>query len=117
MPESIGWKHALGIGFTVSVLTLTTSAFAQDSNTVTLSSAVSYRDLDLTTDAGRTKLQHRVQRAALELCARSGQSFLPAMKQVCLEDAMARAAELQRHAIAEARAPTPSHVAVNANGP
>jgi UrcA family protein len=69
-----------------------------------LSANVEYRDLDLTTDAGRLELQHRVRVAARELCDQQGRNLMAAMALTCEHQVVTRSAEMQRRVIAEARA-------------
>ena len=66
------------------------------------SAMVHYQDLDLTTDAGRIELQHRVQIVARILCG-PGPDLVPASELTCENEAMASAAEMERQVIAEAR--------------
>jgi UrcA family protein len=89
-----------------------------------LTAFVRYRDLDLTTDAGRAKLQQRVRTAARDLCGQSGPGLRPAMNLRCENQAEARAAEIEARVIAEANgrayAATPADrvaVAAVAKGP
>jgi UrcA family protein len=64
---------------------------------------VHYQDLDLTTDAGRIELQHRVQVVARTLCDQ-GPDLVIGSELTCENEAVASAAEMQRQVIAEARA-------------
>jgi UrcA family protein len=67
------------------------------------SAMVRYRDLDLTTDAGRIELQRRVRLVARILCDQ-GPDLVIGSELTCENEAVASAAEMQRQAIAEARA-------------
>jgi len=60
-----------------------------------LSQAVSYADLDLSTKAGKDELRHRVALTARYLCGRLGESdsaspVAPSCRDAALKDAMAR---------------------------
>jgi UrcA family protein len=76
------------------------------------SAMVHYQDLDLTTDAGRIELQHRVRVVARILCDQ-GPDLVIGSELTCENEAVASAAEMQRQVIAEARAR--SHVATPAD--
>jgi UrcA family protein len=67
-----------------------------------LSAMVHYQDLDLTTDAGRIELQHRVQGVARALCG-PGPDLVAGSEMVCEKEAVASAAEMEGQVIAEAR--------------
>ena len=73
-----------------------------------LSMKIEYRDLDLTTEAGRMKLQHRVRVAAHDLCGRSGQDFLPSLALECESNAIASAAKMQSRVLAHAYGAAPA---------
>jgi UrcA family protein len=82
-----------------------------------LTETVQYGDLDLTTDAGRAKLQQRVRTAARDVCEEYGPSA--AMNFKCERQAEARAAAMEARVIAEANgrayaAMPADHVAVAA---
>jgi UrcA family protein len=84
-------------------------------NVRALSAPVSYRDLDLTTGAGRDTLKQRVKTTAADLCKRLGEGGMggtPAMTS-CEQDAINSAAEQERVAFAE---PAPSAYATNPPG-
>jgi len=72
--------------------------------TRTLSAAVSYRDLDLTTESGRTVLTQRVRSTAQDLCRQLGEQNMgsAAVAQSCERDAINSASDQQRVAIANA---------------
>ena len=74
-------------------------------NTRSLSAVVSYRDLDLTTEAGRTVLTQRVRSTAQDLCRRLGEDNMGATGTApsCEQDAIGSVSEQQRVAIANAR--------------
>jgi UrcA family protein len=67
-----------------------------------LTALVQYRDLDLTTDAGRARLQQRVRTAARDLCEQPGPGLGPAVTLRCENQAEARAATMEARVIAEA---------------
>jgi UrcA family protein len=70
-------------------------------------SVVQYRDLDLTTDAGRMELQHRVNLAAWKACQEgANDAYSHAIRGRCEAAAAASAAEMQRRVIANATART-----------
>jgi UrcA family protein len=73
-----------------------------------LSAAVFYVDLDLTTAAGQTALRQRVRRAAAELCHQlgGGPENATGLAFVCEDEAVQSAVEFQRSAIAHATPPT-----------
>ncbi|WP_022681498.1 UrcA family protein [Sphingobium bisphenolivorans] len=65
------------------------------SNVQSLSQAVSYADLDLSTAAGRAELRHRVSLTARYLCGRLGESdsaspVAPSCRDAATKDAMTR---------------------------
>ena len=71
-----------------------------------LSRAVSYADLDLTTAAGRHELDRRVHATAYDLCRELGeqpQAVIPPLMQSCQDQAVASATRAERIAFAEAR--------------
>ena len=69
-----------------------------------LSAAVVYADLDLTTTAGRAALRRRVRKTAAELCRQlgGGPENATGSAFVCEDEAVQSAAEFQRSAIARA---------------
>jgi UrcA family protein len=69
-----------------------------------LSAAVVYADLDLTTTAGRAELQQRVRRTAAELCHElgGGPENATGLAFVCEDEAVQSAAGFQRSAAAHA---------------
>jgi len=65
-----------------------------------LSQAVSYRDLDLSTEAGRKILRHRVALTARYLCGKLGESdtsssVVPSCRQAAVTDALKRVGTLE----------------------
>jgi UrcA family protein len=65
-----------------------------------LSQAVSYADLDLSTDAGRRELRHRLQLTARYLCEKLGEpstsdGLAPSCRDAAVKDAMKRAGTLE----------------------
>jgi UrcA family protein len=76
-------------------------------NEHSLTAAISYRDLDLTTRGGRAALQTRVWRTAEKLCARVGELHIggASMASSCEDQALFSAAQQERDAIARAAAP------------
>lgn len=79
-----------------------TGHYGVGSSVRSLSTAVSYRDLDLSGEAGREALRQRVRAAAYDLCRRLGEGgnvgspLLPS----CERDAMNSAADQERLAAA-----------------
>jgi UrcA family protein len=73
-------------------------------NDHSLSAAISYRDLDLTTKDGQAMLRHRVWKTAQKLCARLGEGHVAGASQVgsCEDQAFFGTAEQRRDAIARA---------------
>lgn len=69
-----------------------------------LSAAVVYADLDLTTTAGRAELRRRVRRTAAELCHQlgGGPGNATGLAFACEDEAVQSAAGFQRSAIARA---------------
>jgi UrcA family protein len=70
-------------------------------STRTLSRAVSYADLDLSTDVGRRQFRHRVSLTARWLCDKLGESgtgdaLAPSCREATVKDAMARAGTLEQ---------------------
>jgi UrcA family protein len=88
---------------TVDELTVT-GRYGVGANVPSLSTAVSYRDLDLTTNAGRDALSQRVRSAAYDLCRRLGESGAgdTALAPSCERDAMNSARDQERLAVATA---------------
>ena len=68
-----------------------------------LSQAVSYADLDLSTQAGRDILRHRVALTARYLCEKLGESdtssgpVLPSCRDAAVKDAMSRIGTIEAH--------------------
>jgi len=65
-----------------------------------LSQAVSYADLDLSTAAGRSELRHRLNLTARFLCDKLGESdtstgIVPSCRDAAVKDAMARAGTIE----------------------
>jgi UrcA family protein len=120
--EMTMWKTAnhprssrLALAFASIVAAVAGPATSQSLTAPSLAATIQSRDLDLTTDAGRRELQHRVRLAAHQLCARSGQDFLPPLARECEGNAIASAAKMQSRVIAQAYGATPAgEVAVTA---
>jgi UrcA family protein len=71
-----------------------------------VTAAISTKDLDLTTEAGRTELQHRVKLAASKACREAADEALySVMRRSCEDAAIKDAADMQRRVIAGAAAP------------
>jgi UrcA family protein len=71
-------------------------------NVQTLSQAVSYADLDLSTRSGRDELRHRVNLTARYLCDKLGESdsssgIVPSCRDGAVTDAMQRVGTLEEH--------------------
>ena len=69
-------------------------------NVQSLSQAVGYADLDLSTDAGRKELRQRVNLTARYLCEKLGESesaspIAPSCRQAATKDAMSRVGKLE----------------------
>jgi len=81
-----------------------TGRYGVGPNVRSLSTAVSYRDLDLTTQAGRDVLSQRVRIAARDLCRRLGEpgNLGTAAAPSCERDAIMSAREQERFAAANA---------------
>jgi UrcA family protein len=67
----------------------------------TLSQAVSYADLDLSTDSGRSELRHRVNLTARFLCDKLGESAsstgpVPSCRDAASRDAMTRVGTVEQ---------------------
>jgi UrcA family protein len=67
-----------------------------------LSLAVSYRDLDLSTPSGQAELKHRIGLTARFLCDKLGESdsssgVVPSCRDAAVSDAMARAGTIEEH--------------------
>jgi len=85
----------------------------------TLSRTVSYRDLDITTDAGQTELKRRINDTARDLCRQLGETggstgVVPSCEDAAVKDATA---QMRRHvAAAQPRGPswTPAPLAAAA---
>jgi UrcA family protein len=71
-----------------------------------LSAAVSYRDLDLTTSAGRRELHSRLWRTAAELCRRLGDKSGADPPFACEDAALEGAFRFEQTVIARAATPT-----------
>ena len=102
-----------------------TGRYGADPNVQTLSAAVSYADLDLTTEAGRQMLGERVKLTARDLCKQLGEdpaSVTPPAPS-CQQAALDSVREQQRMAIAQATprtmaaAPAPTETASMASEP
>lgn len=89
---------------TVEEVTVT-ARFGPDGEPSVLSQAVSYSDLDLTTEAGRDELKRRINTTARDLCAKLGEPGRTSTGPVpsCEQGALDSAREQQRLAIAQAR--------------
>jgi UrcA family protein len=94
---------ALAQPATVGELTVT-GRYGVGPDVRSLSTAVSYADLDLTTAAGRDILTHRVRDAARDLCGRLGERNItePPVVRSCEQDALDSAREAERIAFATA---------------
>jgi len=71
-------------------------------NARSLSQAVSYADLDLSTDMGRREFHHRISLTARYLCDKLGESaagdaLIPSCRDAAVKDAEARAGTLEAH--------------------
>jgi UrcA family protein len=105
-------KSLRNLGLGVAVLAAASPAFSQSARSTIkiqgdgeVSMAVSYQDLDLTTEAGGKELQHRVRVAAQRVCTEEPDLWVIAMTTPRWEIiAAASAADMQRRAIAAARA-------------
>lgn len=69
-----------------------------------LSQAVSYHDLDLSTKAGQTELRHRLKLTARYLCGKLGEpeqttAVGDSCQQAAVKDAMSRVGTLEAHAV------------------
>ena len=73
-----------------------------------LTAAISYRDLDLTTKDGRAALRHRVWKTAERLCAQVGEIHISGASAAlsCEDQALYSAAQQQHDAIARATTAT-----------
>ena len=72
-----------------------TGAYGSTNDRQTLSQAISYSDLDLSTKAGKDELRHRVNLTARYLCEKMGESdtsnpVVPSCREAAVRDAMAR---------------------------
>jgi len=73
-------------------------------NVNSLTQAVSYADLDLSTDAGKRELKHRVSLTARYLCNKLGENELgstgpiPSCREAAVKDAMSRVGTVEAHA-------------------
>lgn len=96
-------------------------------NTRSISAVVSYHDLDLTTEAGRSTLNQRVRTTAQDLCRRLGENNMGStgVAASCEQDAINSVSQQQQVAIANARphnyatttpAPTPVAPAAESQG-
>jgi UrcA family protein len=72
-----------------------------------ISATVVYRDLELTTPAGRNELRHRVWTTARKLCSRLGESEIGGVSAAssCEDAARINAVEMERVIIAQAFSP------------
>ena len=87
---------------TVEELTVTGRYGRVPESTRSLSQTVSYADLDLSTDAGRRELHHRLSLTARYLCDKLGESatgdaLAPSCRDAATRDAMTRAGTLEAH--------------------
>jgi UrcA family protein len=119
----------LGVACAVGFAAAGLPAFGQGSDEFTvlghetpydhsLTAAVSYRDLDLTTGDGRAALRARVWRAAEKLCARIGESHISSATRAlsCEDRALYGASDQLQSAIARARvAAAPAQQAIVAS--
>jgi UrcA family protein len=82
----------------------TTTSHSEGPQERSLSAAVAYGDLDLTTRAGQQQLRRRVRATASELCHQlsGGPENATGLGFVCEDQAVEGAAEFQRVAIAHA---------------
>jgi UrcA family protein len=72
-------------------------------NVKSLTQSVSYADLDLSTDAGKRELRHRVSLTARYLCDKLGESAsstgaVPSCRDAAVKDAMSRVGTLEAQA-------------------
>jgi UrcA family protein len=81
----------------------TVTGHAEGTYERSLSAAVVFADLDLTTAAGQTALRRRVRRTAAELCHQLGGENATGLAFVCEDEAVQSAVAIQRSAIAQAR--------------
>jgi len=87
---------------TVEELTVTGRYGPVPESARSLSQAVGYADLDLSTSAGRSELRHRISLTARYLCNKMGESgagdsLAPSCRDAAVKDAMARAGTLEEH--------------------
>ena len=74
-------------------------------NVRSASQAVSYADLDLSTDAGKKELRHRVNLTARYLCDKLGESAtttvsaVPSCREAAVKDAMERVGTAEENAV------------------
>jgi UrcA family protein len=103
--------QSLGAQTVADELTVT-GRYGVGPNVRSLSTAVSYRDLDLTTQAGRDALSQRVRAAARDLCRRLGEpgNLGTAAAPSCERDAINSTRDQQR--LAAANAVSPAYAAV-----
>jgi UrcA family protein len=91
-----------GAQTTVEELTVTGRYGRVPDSVKSLSQAVSYADLDLSTEFGRKELRHRVSLTARYLCDKLGESatgdaLAPSCRDAATKDAMARAGTIEEH--------------------
>ena len=87
---------------TVEELTVTGRYGRAPESVQSLSQVVSYADLDLSTDAGRRELRHRISLTARYLCDKLGESstgdaLAPSCRDAAVKDASDRAGTLEAH--------------------
>jgi UrcA family protein len=103
----------LGVSCALSVLAVAAPASSEEAiftvvghsewpQEQSLSAAVSYRDLDLTTKAGRKELHSRIWRTAAALCRQLGDKRDGAVPFACEDEAMASALGFEHAVIAQA---------------
>lgn len=105
MTLAAGLAVAAGPSLAQTVEELTViGRYGAEANAPQLSAAVSYADLDLTTEAGRAILRERVRLTASDLCRRLGEANIggTALAPSCERDAMNRAREQERLAYVSA---------------
>jgi UrcA family protein len=87
---------------TVEELTVTGRYGPAPANARSLSQAVGYADLDLSTASGQRELKHRISLTARYLCDKlgepaTGDPIAPSCRDAAVKDAMARAGTLEEH--------------------
>jgi UrcA family protein len=95
--------HGQTVAQTTAGEVVVTAPYPAGPNVRSLSRPVSYRDLDLTTEAGRSALSDRVRTTARDLCSQLGEPKTPEPPAPsCEQAAVDGTAEQQRTAIAQA---------------